>query len=35
MFEGTTNPRARRAIETAHKERARIMQSAWVWLFSR
>jgi hypothetical protein len=34
MIENTTNPAARRAIETAHQERARVIKSAWDWLFA-
>ncbi len=33
MFEATTNPRARSAIEAAHTERSRALAAVWAWLF--
>ena len=34
MFEATTNPDARRAMEDAHAERGRAIASIWGWLFA-
>jgi len=34
MFEATTNPDARRAMEDAHAERGRAIASVWGWLFA-
>ncbi len=35
MIEATTNPKVRRAFQTAHAQRSAAMQSAWGWLFGR
>lgn len=34
MFEATTDPRTRAAIQSGKEERARIALQAWTWLFS-
>jgi hypothetical protein len=33
MFEATTNPNARNAMEEAHRARARAATEFWGWLF--
>lgn len=33
MFEHTTNPAARRAIEKSHQDRAQFIRDGWSWLF--
>ncbi len=34
MFEATTNPAARRAMQDAHLERGRAMANVWGWFFA-
>lgn len=35
MFEATTNPAARTAMQNAHTARGQAMSSLWGWLFPR
>ncbi len=35
MFEATTNPAARNAMQNAHAARGEAVSSMWTWLFAR